>query len=266
MNRFVGLTVMVVIVAAGAIAFAAGQPLETALGECASGADSVRVSVREISGETAGTLVVSAGGAGSRQSFNLQTPAYAKMLKTLIAPVTIAAVDQSDANNVVAAFGVADADGDAKSICVWLNKSNGRWTCRGEWAVEKFNHKELGEKDEKQACAFDSGGILKRGVKRNKVEGVKTTCAQGCCVVWQSRTLVTEELETLAWNAETKRAERKTYRRWYVTQHGDGVLSIAQKVFGNPAKLTTLLRLNPELQKQETLVDDQRILIESEAK
>ncbi len=265
MLRKFSVSFFALVLAAGVIRLAAGQSVETLLGESAVGGDTIRVIARD-TGDGVCTLAISAGSETSRQSFNVQTACLPKLEKASPSGLRVEAVDPSDANNIVASFSTKNADGDSKWIGVWLNKNNGRWALRGEWSVDQFNHKELGEKDEKHAFAFDAGGILKRGVKRNNIEGVKTTCAAGCCVVWQSRTLVTEEIETLAWNPETRAAERKSYRRWYVTQHGDGILSIAQKMFGNPARMATILRLNPELQKQESLEDGQRVLIESEIK
>ena len=87
----------------------------------------------------------------------------------------------------------------------------------------------------RRACQFLKdvlGGVLRRAVVRQNVEGIKTTCPQGCCVTWQSKTLLTNELETLRWNGTTHAAERQTFQKWYVTQYGDGLMSIAQKVFG----------------------------------
>ena len=45
--------------------------------------------------------------------------------------------------------------------------------------------------------------------------------------------MVTEEVETLAWNETARLAERKSFRRWYVTQYGDSLMTIAVKVFGS---------------------------------
>lgn len=250
-----------VVIAAGAISFAASQPAETVLGDCAVGDSTAQVLVR-VAPDGHNFFVMSVGNAVSSQSFNLQTACPLQLAKTQTAQLKVEAVDPADANNVVTGFSVAAADGDIKWVSVWLNKNAGRWSLRGEWIVEKFNHKELGERDESQTFSFDAGGILKRVAKRNNIEGVKTTCAQGCCVVWQTRTLVTEEIEKLSWNPTLRTADRKTFKKWYFAQHGDGLFNIAKKVFGNPQKLTTLIRLNPELQKQETLDDDQKILVE----
>ncbi len=237
-----------------------GQPVETPLGQIAAGADSIQVLLREdSSGEK--SLSISAGSETSRQGFFLKTPCAQTLNKKLATALKIEAVDSSDTNNLVATFGVDETGGDAKWVGVWLSKVNGRWALRGEWAVEKFNHKELGEKSETQSFAFESG-VLKRSTSRNNIEGIKTTCPQGCCVAWQSKTLVTEEVETLSWNKDLRAVERKSFRKWYVAQYGDGVISIAQKVFGNPEKLATLYRLNPGLEKQDKVVEGQKILVE----
>ena len=262
MLRIALVSILAILVAAGAIAFASGQSTETPLGQCSAGSDTLSVILREGSdGKTA--LAISVGSASSRQSFNLQMPCPPQMEKALVEPLKISAVDAADANSVVAEFATKGATGEMQFISMWLHKTSGRWELRGEWSVEKFNHQELGEKTETQAFAFESGGILRRCAIRNTMEGIKTTCEQGCCVTWQSKTLVTQELETLGWNGATHAAERQTFQKWYVTQYGDGLMSIAKKVFNDPSRMTTLLRLNPALQNQEKLEENQRVLVDS---
>ncbi len=261
MRRITLASIFAFALAASAISFAAGTSVETPLGQCVAGGDTITLSLRE---DAAGksVLVMAAGNATSRQSFNLQTPCLQQIDKTLAAPLKFDAIDAADSNNLVAGFGTHCAAGDTKWVSVWLSKSAGHWTLRGEWSVEKFNHQELGEKNESQTFAFDAGGILRRSVSRNNIEGIKTTCPQGCCIAWQSKTMVTEELETLAWTETTQSPERKTFQKWYIAQFGDGVMSIAKKVHGDPSRMTTLLRLNPQLQKQEKIEENQKVLVE----
>ena len=78
--------------------------------------------------------------------------------------------------------------------------------------------------------------------------------------------MVTDEVETLVWNSATRLAERQTFQKWYVAQPGEGVMSIAVKIYGSPERMTTLLRLNPGIQKQEKLNDDQKIVVENYTK
>jgi len=257
--------ILIFAVTAGALSFASGQSTETPLGQCVIGGDTVDVSVQD-GAEGKRVLAMSAGSASTRQSFTLQTPCLEKLDTSLGALVKIGAVDALDPENIVAGFGIAGMDGDAKWVSVWLNKNGGRWTMRGEWAVDNFNHKELGEKKETQTFTFEANGILKRSASRNNMDGIKTTCAQGCCTVWQSKTMVTDEVETLVWNSATRLAERQTFQKWYVAQPGEGVMSIAVKIYGSPERMTTLLRLNPGIQKQEKLNDDQKIVVENYTK
>lgn len=261
MLRITLASIFTLALAASAISFAAGQSVETPLGQCAAGGDLLALTLRE-DADGPSVLVIAAGNATSRQSFNLQTPCLPQLDKSLEAPLKLEAVDAADPTNLVAGFGIHYASGDAKWVSVWLSKSTGRWTLRGEWSVEKFNHKELGEKNETQTFAFDAGGVLRRSTSRNNIEGIKTTCAQGCCVAWQSKTMVTEEIEKLAWSEAIHSIERKTFQKWYIAQYGDGVMSIAKKVHGDPSRMTTLLRLNPELQKQEKIEENQKVLVE----
>jgi len=234
---------------------------DTTLGECSAGADTLQILLRE-NPDGKRIFALSAGTRTSHQSFNLQTPCPADLNKKLAAPLRIEATDPANPFSVIANFSIDAQSGDAKFVSVWLLKSADRWTLRGEWSVDKFNHKELGEKNETQSFAFQPGNILRRSVSRNNIDGVQTTCPQGCCKIWQTKTLVTEEVETLAWNESERAAERRTFFRTYVAQYGESLLTIATKIYGDPMKISTLYFFNPQLQKQETLNEGQKIIVE----
>jgi hypothetical protein len=231
------------------------------LSECAAGGDSLQFILREsVNGKT--VFAISAGNNSSRQGFNLQTPALEKTNKKPVMPLKIDSIEPRNASSLIATVAIDSESEDAKWISVWLVKSGNRWTLRGEWWVEKFNHKELGEKNETHAFAFNGDGTLTRRASRNNIEGVQTTCPQGCCKIWQSKTLVTEEVEILAWNDSERTLERRSFQRWYISQYGDSLMSIAIKVLGSAEKMTTLYYLNPALQKQTSLELNQKVLVE----
>jgi hypothetical protein len=236
-------------------------PVDTVLSECSVGSDTLQLILRELS-DGKPNLIISAGTSTSRQSFALQTPCLDQLNKKTFVSLKVEATDPKNSSSLIVSAGIDAATGDVKSVTLWLIKVNSRWNLRGEWCVEKFNHQELGEKNESHAFAFNADSTLTRRASRNNIEGIQTTCPQGCCKIWQSRTLVTEELETLAWNESNRTIERKTFQRWYVTQFGDSLLSIAIKVFGSPEKISALYYLNASLQKQTTLETNQKVLIE----
>jgi nucleoid-associated protein YgaU len=236
------------------------ESTDTVLNEMTSGGDTFQV-LQRIGADQRPLLAITAGTATSRQGFNLQTPCLEKQNAALALPLKVEASSAKSSNGVVVTFAVGSASGDARGVALWLRKINRRWTLCGEWSVDKFNHQELGEKNERQAFAFESAS-LRRSVSRNNIEGVQTTCPLGCCKIWQTRTLVTEEVETFAINESSGTAERKTFQKWYIAQAGDGLFSIASKVYGNPARLSSLIFFNPQLQKQEKLEDGQKVLVE----
>jgi hypothetical protein len=203
-------------------------------------------------------------GVAGAQNLLLATQPLDKMKPELAVPVQVLA-QTPDAVQFVLGFAVESESGDTRWVAAWLRKNSAtaHWTDCGEWTVERFDHKEQGERNERHGFEFIGENALRRAIVRNNIEGVQTTCPQGCCKIWQSKTMNTQELETFAVKAATGRAEIASIRRWYLAGPDDALFAIAAKVYGNVARFVTLQALNPELQKQEKLVEGQRVLYEA---
>lgn len=198
-----------------------------------------------------------------RQEFTLKTQVQAAAGARLAAPLKLAARQMlaGGGEQIALIFELQDNAAETCEVSVWLRRTAGVWALCGEWRVERFNQEERGEKNETQNVAFAADGAFQRGVKRENVEGIETNCGQACkCKIWQTRTVFSDEEEVLEWNDAGRKAVVRSFRKWYIAQPEENVLSIARKL--GLENFTALYYLNPGLQRLDKLPDGCRLLVE----
>lgn len=160
-------------------------------------------------------------------------------------------------------FTLPGAAHTSRALTVLLTKSapSDAWTVQCEWIADKCED-DSGSKDELQTISADATGVITRRVHRLNVENISYELPCKCCTALQTRTMETQEDETLSWNATTKSFERRTFRKWYITQPGEGLTNVARKALGDPTRLSRLYTLNPDLRQATTLADGQKVLVE----
>ena len=201
--------------------------------------------------------------ATQRREFTLAARAQNTAVVKIAAPLKLSArqVLPGGGAQIALTFVLQDNAADAREVCVWLRQAAGGWVLCCEWSVERFKHEERGEKNETQTVAFAEDGAIKHSVKRENVEGIETTCGQACkCKIWQTRTVFSDEEELLEWNEASRKVAGRSFRKWYVAQPEENVLSIARKL--GLENFTALYYLNPGLQRLDKLPDGCRLLVE----
>lgn len=194
---------------------------------------------------------------GAATKIPLATKPLAKEL------TVIGSAQRVDVNAQLVTFTLPGPAHASRALTVLLTKAakSDAWFVQQEWIADK-SEDDSGSKDETQTFSVDAVGAITRRVHRMNVDNISYELPCKCCTAIQTKTMETQEEETLAWSATSSSFERRTFRKWYITQPGEGLVNVARKALGDPTRLARLYTLNPELRQAATLAEGQKVLVD----